>query len=80
MVQIYSNLLAGHTGQLSLVTQIMNTGGNLVRTFTTAVIYMQDTQGDSLGMVVMVVSFICNCIITLQVTMYQSRIIDKKQK
>ena len=80
MVQIYSNLLAGHTGQLSLVTQIMNTGGNLVRTFTTAVIYMQDTQGDSLGMVVMVVSFICNCIITLQVTMYQARIIDKKQK
>ena len=80
MVQIYSNLLAGQTGQLSLVTQIMNTGGNLVRTFTTAVIYMQDTQGDSLGMVVMVVSFICNCIITLQVTMYQARIIDKKQK
>ena len=80
MVQIYSNLLAGHTGQLSLVTQIMNTGGNLVRTFTTAVLYMQDTQGDSLGMVVMVVSFICNCIITLQVTMYQARIIDKKQK
>ena len=80
MVQIYSNLLAGHTGQLSLVTQVMNTGGNLVRTFTTAVIYMQDTQGDSLGMVVMVVSFICNCIITLQVTMYQARIIDKKQK
>ena len=80
MVQIYSNLLAGHTGQLSLVTQIMNTGGNLVRTFTTAVIYMQDTQGDSLGMVVMVVSFICNCIITLQVTMYQARNIDKKQK
>ena len=80
MGQIYSNLLAGHTGQLSLVTQIMNTGGNLVRTFTTAVIYMQDTQGDSLGMVVMVVSFICNCIITLQVTMYQARIIDKKQK
>ena len=80
MVQIYSNLLAGHTGQLSLVTQLMNTGGNLVRTFTTAVIYMQDTQGDSLGMVVMVVSFICNCIITLQVTMYQARNIDKKQK
>ena len=80
MVQIYSNLLAGHTGQLSLVTQLMNTGGNLVRTFTTAVLYMQDTQGDSLGMVVMVVSFICNCIITLQVTMYQARNIDKKQK
>ena len=80
MIQIYSNLLAGHTGQLSLVTQVINTVGNLVRTFTTAVLYMQDTQGDSLGMIVMVVSFICNCVITLQVSRYQARDEDKKEK
>ena len=73
-------MTAGHTGQLSQLTAVMNTGGNMIRTFTTAVIYMEDPEGDCLGLIVMRVSFICNCVIVLQVIMYQERDLKNKDK
>ena len=79
VLQVYTNLVAGHTGQLSLITQMMNTGGNMVRTFTTAVIYMQDKEGDCLGLAVMVLSLACNCVILIQVSMCHSKKVRDKE-
>ena len=73
-------MTAGHTGQLSQLTAVMNTGGNMIRTFTTAVIYMEDPEGDCLGLIVMSVSFICNCVIVSQVLMYQEQALLNKEK
>ena len=73
-------MTAGHTGQLSQLTAVMNSGGNMIRTFTTAVIYMEDPEGDCLGLIVMSVSFICNCVIVTQVFMYQEQALQNKDK
>ena len=65
------NFLSGSTGQLSLITAILITGGNILRAFTTAVVYIDDPEGDWLGLVVMLKSLLCNFVILLQVILYQ---------
>ena len=71
-------MVAGHTGQLSLITAVLNTGGNLVRTFTTVVLYIEDPEGDWLGLLVMTKSLILNSVIVLQVYMYPESLKENK--
>ena len=65
------NFLSGSTGRLSLITAFLITGGNILRAFTTAVVYIDDPEGDWLGLVVMLKSLLCNFVILLQVILYQ---------
>ena len=78
--QIHDNLVAGHTGQLSLETCAMCTAGNMVRTFTTFTVYLQDPNGDWLGPVVITGSLLCNIIITTQVLKSEYRVRDRKKE
>ena len=80
VLQIQKIMTAGNTGQLSQLTAVMNAGGTLVRTFTTAVIYLEDPEGDCLGLICIVTTFLCNCIIVSQVIVYQDTKKEKKEK
>ena len=80
MLQVRQNLITNSTGQLSLVTALVITCGNLVRTFTSAVLYMEDPEGDCLGLSVMIVTLCLNSVILLQVLLYQRDVDLSKSK
>ncbi|CAH0485962.1 unnamed protein product [Peronospora farinosa] len=63
--QILSNFKQGHTGQLALVTLVLNFAGSVARLFTT----MQET-GDPVQVVGFGVGILLNCTLVVQVLMF----------
>jgi mannose-P-dolichol utilization defect protein 1 len=65
--QILSNFKQGHTGQLALVTLVLNFGGSVARLFTT----MQET-GDPVQLAGFAVAILLNGTLVLQVLLFWS--------
>lgn len=65
--QIFANFRQGHTGQLALITLLLNLAGALARLFTT----IQET-GDTIQLAGIMISALTNAVLVLQVFVYWS--------
>ncbi|XP_028128524.2 mannose-P-dolichol utilization defect 1 protein homolog isoform X1 [Diabrotica virgifera virgifera] len=73
LMQAYTNLQNGHTGQLSAATLIMLLAGSLARIFTS----MQET-GDSVVILTYIASSLSNAVLVVQLLYYWN--VDPKKK
>ncbi|XP_057302400.1 mannose-P-dolichol utilization defect 1 protein-like [Hydractinia symbiolongicarpus] len=74
-LQIWTNFSNGHTGQLSLITQVLLAAGSLARVFTS----VQET-GDVFMISQFAVTCLLNCVILAQIFYYWDVAVDRKKK